>query len=88
MRGKKNTVNNAIREKIEYALAKVESGDKVHTLVTAVMLPTGAFEVAVNTDKLHDKLKYILSAYDNDMRLKANDKIAMFDAMILFGERE
>ncbi len=53
----------------------------LQVLVTAVMLPTGAVEVAVNNKGLKAKVTYILSAYDEEMRLKTNPAIQMVGVM-------
>lgn len=52
-------------------------------LVTAVKLPTGAIELSLNTDKIADKIDYILDAYDHAMCLKANKDIVMQNIMIV-----
>lgn len=52
-------------------------------IVTAVQLPTGAIELAVNTSKIAEKIDYILDAYDEDMHLKTNKDIIMQNIMIV-----
>ena len=52
-------------------------------IVTAVKLPTGAIEIAVNDKKIASKIDYILDAYDSDMRLKTNREICMQNIMIV-----
>lgn len=52
-------------------------------LVTAVKLPTGAIELAVNNENIADKIDYILEAYDADMCLKTNKDIVMQNIMIV-----
>ena len=52
-------------------------------IVTAVQLPTGAIEIATNTECIAEKIDYILNAYDEDMCLKTNTEIKMLDAMIV-----
>lgn len=52
-------------------------------LITAVKLPTGAIELAVNTQNIAEKIDYILDAYDADMRLKTNSDIVMQNIMIV-----
>ena len=54
----------------------------VHNIATFVKLPTGAIELAANTEHLVDKLNYILSAYDTEMRLRANTEVQMVDIMV------
>ena len=52
-------------------------------IVTAVKLPTGAIEIAVNDKKIASKIDYILDAYDGDMCLKTNREIRMQNIMIV-----
>ena len=52
-------------------------------LVTAVKLPTGAIELAVNNTGIAEKIDYILEAYDDNMRLKANPEIVMQQMMVV-----
>lgn len=56
---------------------------KPQYLVTAVRLPTGAIELAVNNQNIADKIDYILEAYDDDMRLKTNTSIKMENILIV-----
>lgn len=52
-------------------------------LVTAVKLPTGAIELAVNNENIPEKIDYILEAYDEEMRLKSNPAIQMSNLMVV-----
>ena len=52
-------------------------------IVTAVKLPTGAIEIAVNDKEIAAKIDYILDAYDENMRLKTNTSIVMQNIMIV-----
>lgn len=52
-------------------------------IVTAVKLPNGAIELAVNHDKILEKIDYILGAYDEDMRLKTNPEVEMKNLMVV-----
>ena len=52
-------------------------------IVTAVKLPTGAIEIAVNDKEIASKIDYILDAYDGDMCLKTNREIRMQNIMIV-----
>lgn len=52
-------------------------------LVTAVKLPSGAIELAVNNAAIKEKIDYILDAYDEDMRLKTNAAIEMQQVMVV-----
>lgn len=56
---------------------------KPQYLVTAVKLPTGAIELAVNNQNIADKIDYILEAYDDDMQLKTNANIKMENILIV-----
>lgn len=56
---------------------------KPHYMVTAVKLPTGAIELAVNTSDFESKIDYILNAYDEEMHLKTNTDIVMENIMIV-----
>ena len=56
---------------------------QISKIVTAVKLPTGAIEIAVNDQCLEQKLEYILSAYDDQMRLNSNKAIAMIEAIVV-----
>ena len=52
-------------------------------IITAVKLPTGAIEIAINDKEIADKIDYILEAYDDDMHLKTNTSIVMQNIMIV-----
>ena len=52
-------------------------------IITAVKLPTGAIEVAVNNSHIAEKIDYILDAYDDEMHLKTNNDIVMQNIMIV-----
>lgn len=52
-------------------------------IVTAVKLPTGAIEIAVNDKEIAGKIDYILDAYDENMHLKTNTSIVMQNIMIV-----
>ena len=52
-------------------------------IVTAVQLPTGAVELAINDKEIASKIDYILEAYDDDMCLKTNTSIVMKNIMIV-----
>ena len=56
---------------------------KPHYIVTAVKLPTGSIELAVNTESIAEKIDYILSAYNEDMQLKTNNSIVMQNLMVV-----
>ena len=52
-------------------------------LITAVKLPTGAIELAINNDNIPAKIDYILEAYDDEMKLKSNSEIVMLQLMVV-----
>lgn len=52
-------------------------------IVTAVKLPTGAIELAVNNTNIAEKIDYILEAYDENMHLKTNPAIEMVQLMVV-----
>lgn len=52
-------------------------------LITAIKLPTGAIELAINTENIADKIDYILEVYDGSMRLKTNTDVIMQNIMIV-----
>lgn len=52
-------------------------------IVTAVRLPTGAIELAVNNSNIAEKIDYILEAYDDNMLLKTNRAIVMQNVMVV-----
>lgn len=52
-------------------------------LVTAVKLPTGAIELAINNKDIPNKIDYILNAYDDNMHLKSNPEIVMQQIMVV-----
>lgn len=51
--------------------------------ITAVKLPTGTIELAVNTSNISEKIDYVLNAYDDEMRLKTNPEIVMQNIMVV-----
>lgn len=56
---------------------------KPHYIITAVKLPTGAIELAINDKNIYEKICYILDAYDDEMRLKTNTDIVMQNVMVV-----
>ncbi len=80
-------MENEIRFYLNAIKAAITEPDGEHFkptyIVTAVKLPTGAIELAVNTANILDKIDYILDAYDDDMRLKANSEIQMVQLMVV-----
>ena len=79
-------MENEIRHYIKLMLEEFNdptSNFKPSYIVTAVKLPTGAIELAVNTERIKEKLEYILCAYDEDMRLKTNNSIQMQNIMVV-----
>lgn len=88
---KGNTMEHEIRfylKQIKAAMAEPTEGEdrqpyKPTHIVTAVKLPTGAVEIAINTENIESKIDYILEAYDDSMRLKTNTEIVMQNIMIV-----
>lgn len=80
-------VENEIRYYLKQMLALIEPADesafKPSYIITAVKLPTGAIELAVNTTGFKEKIEYILDAYDEDMRLKTNPEVEMQNIMVV-----
>lgn len=80
------TQEHEIRYYLKYMLNLMNKGKeafKPSYIVTAVKLPTGAIELAVNTECIKEKAEYILSAYDDEMHLKTNADIVMQNLMIV-----
>ena len=76
-------MENEIRFYLKAILEVIDTEKfKPQYIVTAVKLPTGAIELAVNTNQIKEKIEYILNAYDEDMRLKTNDCIEMAQVMV------
>jgi ABC-type molybdate transport system ATPase subunit len=65
------------------AMTAEEEQFKPQYIVTAVKLPTGAIELAVNNSAIKEKIEYILEAYDDDMHLKTNPAISMENILIV-----
>lgn len=83
-------IKEAMAEPTMEAKANAELNDeplpetfKPKYIVTAVKLPTGAVELAVNTENIAAKIDYILEAYDEDMQLKTNTSVVMQNIMIV-----
>lgn len=82
---------NEIRYYLMTILKLMEQGDDENNvepfvpqyIITAVKLPTGAIEIAVNNSSIKEKIEYILEAYDDNMHLKTNDKIVMQNIMVV-----
>lgn len=56
---------------------------KPQYIITAVKLPNGAIEIAINDKEIASKIDYILDAYDDNMHLKTNENIIMQNIMIV-----
>ena len=84
-------MENEIRyylKQIKNLMAEPEEGEnrepfKPQYIVTAVKLPTGAIELAVNNSHIDKKIDYILEAYDSDMCLKTNTDIKIQNILIV-----
>ena len=77
-------MTNKVRKSILQQLADIQALDLMPShVVTAVQLPTGAVEIAINTEKIPEKLQYMLDAYDAEMRLKINPAVRMLNVMVV-----
>ena len=75
---------NKVRKSILQHIANIGAMELTPShLVTAVQLPTGAVEIAINTEKITEKLQYMLDAYDENMRLKTNPNVCMLNVMVV-----
>lgn len=62
----------------------IDNGQTFTHIVTATKLPSGAVEVAVNTDHIPEKIDYILSHYDDEtMQHINNAKVILKNVMII-----
>jgi hypothetical protein len=69
-----------IRDRIIY----LDSGMiPLSLIVTVVLLPSGAKEVITNYQRLDEKIKYLMEAYDENLRLKSCPEIQLLDFIIL-----
>ncbi|WP_257985768.1 hypothetical protein [Bacillus sp. M6-12] len=57
--------------------------DDSRLIVTAVQLPTGAIETITNTVFIPEKIGYLMNAYDDQFRLKANQSVKIVGYMIV-----
>jgi hypothetical protein len=76
-------IKRAMAEPTEEEKANGREAFKPRYIVTAVKLPTGAIELAVNTENIAEKIDYILEAYDQDMHLKTNTAVVMQNLMVV-----
>lgn len=60
-----------------------ESIEEPRLLTTACLLPSGAIETAENRDMLYSKIDYILTAYDEEFRLKANPAVRIVGYLLV-----
>ena len=60
-----------------------EKAFKPQYIVTAVQLPSGAIEIAVNNTELKEKIEYILETYDENMHHKNNNAVIMQNIMVV-----
>lgn len=71
---------------IRRAMKPAEEGVKPFVpsyIVTAVKLPTGAIELAVNTEHILEKIDYILNTYDGNMRHSHDPAVCMQNVMVV-----
>lgn len=57
-------------------------GDSSHVLVTVVETPTGEIETIVDHTRLQDKMDYLLSTYDEQMRLRGCNEIRIIGILL------
>ena len=77
-------MQNELRYYLEVIEESIDKGEfKPTYIVTAVKLPTGAIELAVNTTAIPEKINYILEAYDEEMHLKTSTDIVMQNIMVV-----
>ena len=76
-------IKRAMAEPTEEEKANGREAFKPHYIVTAVKLPTGAIELAVNTENIAEKIDYILSAYNEDMQHKNDTDVVMQNLMVV-----
>lgn len=67
------------REKLENKLSKP---NKV-CIITVCKLPGGAVETLVNYQNLQTKVDYLLSAYDEELKLKTMSEIKLLDCIVI-----
>lgn len=67
------------RKKLE---EKLNKSDKI-CIVTACKLPSNAIETLVNYQKLEEKKEYLLSAYDDNLKLKTMKDIQLLDCIVI-----
>lgn len=79
-------MENEVRYYLGQILKSMQTVEKPfvpQVIVTAVKLPAGNIEVALNTTHIDEKITYILSAYDDDMHLKTNPDVVMQNLMVV-----
>ena len=82
-------MKNEIRYYLESMLAIMREQDEngvcftPQYFITAVRLPNGGIELAINTDNIVSKIEYILEACDEEMRLKTNPDVMMCNLMVV-----
>lgn len=63
--------------------ALMKSNGELKLLITVIKLPYGSHETIVNTDKLDDKVEYIIRNYDDELRLNLNYQIAIVEYIMI-----
>lgn len=66
-------VGKELRKKFEFDVASLDSTPRV--LVTVTRVPSGALETQVNTEKLAEKIDYIMNTYGNDFSMVGKPEI-------------
>jgi len=77
-----------MENELRYYLGKIKAAIEEESfepsyIIVATKLPSEAIELAINTTEFIKKITYMLEAYDEDMHLKANDKVSIVNLMIV-----
>lgn len=72
------------KQEIRDRVAYLDSGMiPMSLIVTVVLLPSGAKEVITNSQRLDEKIKYLMEAYDENLHLRSCPEIQLLDCIIL-----
>jgi len=79
----------SIRRDLKSVYDTLQSSDaELSLLVTVVKLPTGAHEIITNTEKLHEKVNYLLNTYDDNMCLNANSEVSIEGLLVTWKDEK
>jgi hypothetical protein len=62
---------------------QLQNTDHLSKMVVAIMLPSGAKEIIINTEHIIEKMDYYMNAYDDELQLKANFKVRILNYMFV-----